>query len=151
MSEELMRLAQRWFIDLWSEGKLEVADEIVAPDYAPDWVQIDAIGPAQVKREVTYFRSIFPDLRYEIQDTAVTENRIWVRYLGRGTQLGNAWGFAPTGRVVTYDGATILTMNDAGQIADRWGAFCMYDILADLGLTPPYWELSEHLGAQDRP
>ena len=151
MTEELERLAERWFIELWSEGKLEVANEIVAPNYAPEWVQIDAQGPAQVKREVKYFRSIFPDLRYELVDTAVTGDHIWVRYLGRGTQLGPAWGFPVSGREVTFDGATILTVNAAGQIVDRWGAFCMYDILADLGLAPPYWELSERLGALDRP
>jgi hypothetical protein len=30
-------------------------------------------------------------------------------------------------------------------IVDRWGAFCFYDILHELGLVPPLWELSGRL------
>ncbi len=31
------------------------------------------------------------------------------------------------------------------DVADRWGAFCFYDMFADLGLAPPFWELSKAL------
>ncbi len=34
-----------------------------------------------------------------------------------------------------------------GKIIDRWGAFCFYDILADLELVPPFWELSQRLSS----
>ena len=33
-----------------------------------------------------------------------------------------------------------------GKIADRWGAFCFYDILSELDLVPPFWELSNYFG-----
>ena len=146
MNSVRAKVAQRWFEDLWSRGILETANELVDPDYAPEWVQIDATGPEQVKHEVHYFRSVFPDLVYEIIDIVEKGDKVWVRYAGRGTQEGAAWGFEPSGREVTFEGVTILTINDSAKIIDRWGAFCLYDILADLELVPPFWKLSQHFG-----
>ncbi|MCB9419833.1 MAG: ester cyclase [Ardenticatenaceae bacterium] len=137
--------ARRWFIDLWSEGNLDVADEIIAPNYAPDWVQIPKKGPEQVKHEVRYFRGVFPDLQYTIVDSAAFPEKVWVRYKGTGTQKGAAWGFEPTNKQVEFEGATIFTIDQNGQISNRWGAFCIYDIFADLGLVPPFWELNQLL------
>jgi hypothetical protein len=145
-TERNVKIAERWFRELWSIPDPDLADEIVAQDYAPDWILIEAKGPAQVKHEIRYFRSIFPDLTYEIVDTVAAADKVWVRYRGTGTQRGNAWGFEGTGREASFEGVTIFQMNDAGQIIDRWGAFSFYDILVDLNLVPPLWELSKYLG-----
>lgn len=143
VTDELMVTAvQRWFGELWSEGLLHVADEIVASDYNPEWIHMDKTGPEQVKHEVRYFRSVFPDLVYRILDRSIGKERVWVRYQGQGTQLGSAWGFEPTGKQATFDGVSILYFDATGKIRDQWGAFCFYDIFEELGLVPPYWELS---------
>jgi predicted ester cyclase len=147
--ERKISIAKRWFGELWSDGNLDIADEIVDPHYAPKWIQIDAKGPAQVRHEVWYFRSIFPDLKYEMIDMVPSEDRIWVRYKGTGTQVGPAWGFNPSGKQVEFEGVTVLYVSPEGMIIDRWGAFCLYDILADLGLVPPIWELSGFLNKPD--
>ena len=138
-------IGRRWYEEMWSKPDLDVADEIVDKDYDPDWVHIDAVGPAQIKHEIKYFRSVFPDLRYEIVDINADEDRVWIRYKGRGTQRGNAWGFEATGKEVEFEGATILFINSEGKIVDRWGAFCFYDVLTELGLVPSLWELNKHL------
>lgn len=139
----LISLANRWFTELWSDGALSVADEIVSPNYAPDWIHIPKTGPEQVKNEVRYFRSIFPNLSYKIIESAEQANKVWIRYEGQGTQSGNAWGFEPTGKTAVFDGVTIFTIQDE-MIVDRWGAFCMYDLFAELGHIPPFWEISQH-------
>ena len=74
------------------ESVSDVADEIVAKDYDPEWIHIDAVGPAQVKHEIRYFRSVFPDLKYDIVEINGEEDRVWIRYKARGTQKGTAWG-----------------------------------------------------------
>ncbi|MFW9994379.1 MAG: ester cyclase [Candidatus Odinarchaeota archaeon] len=139
-------IGRRWYEEMWSKPDPSAADEMVDENYAPDWVQIDTKGPAQIKHEIKYFRSVFPDLNYEIVEINAEENKVWIRYKGTGTHLGNAWGFAPTGKKVEFEGAEILYINPEGKITDRWGAFCLYDIFADLGLVPPFWELSKHFG-----
>ena len=85
----MITAAKRWYGELWSEGLLEVADEIVASDYNPEWIHIDKSGPEQVKYEVSYFRSVFPDLVYRILDRSIGTERVWIRYKGQGTHLGS--------------------------------------------------------------
>ncbi len=136
-------IGRRWFEEMWSKPDPEVADEIVDKDYDPEWVYIDAAGPAQVKHEIKYFRSIFPDLKYEVIETVGEEGKVWVRYKATGTHEGNAWGFEPTRKKVEFEGATILYISSEGKVIDRWGAFCFYEILMDLELVPPFWELSK--------
>jgi predicted ester cyclase len=138
------RIAHLWYEAMWSEPNPDIADEIVDPNYAPEWIHIDKKGPEQIKHEIKYFRSVFPDLKYKIVETAALPDRVWIRYQAKGTQLGSAWGFPPTGKAVEFDGATILYIQD-GKVVNRWGAFSFYDILTDLGLVPPLWELKEHL------
>lgn len=144
MIETTARIAHLWYEVMWSKPDPDLADQLVDPNYSPEWVQIDKKGPAQVKHEIKYFRSVFPDLKYEIVETAALADRVWIRYKARGTQLGSAWGFAPTGKVVVFDGASILYIKDS-KVTDHWGAFSFYDILTDLGLVPPLWELRDHL------
>jgi hypothetical protein len=117
---------------MWSKPDYSIVEEIVDQNYHPDWVQMDMKGPDLLKHEIKYFRSIFPDLVYEIKDMVSEDEKIWIRYVGKGTHLGNAWGFA-------------LYISSEGKVIDQWGMFCFYDIFTDLGLVPPYWELSEHL------
>ena len=143
--EDHLELARKWYELMWSEPDFDLADEIIDPAYDPDWVHIDKTGPDQVKHEMRYFRSVFPDLVYEIVDTAAMDDRVWIRYKATGTQSGSAWGFPPSGKQITFEGATILYVSPNGKVIDRWGAFCFFDILVDLGLTPPLWELVERL------
>ena len=138
------RIAHLWYEVMWSKPDPDIADEIIDADYAPAWIQIDKKGPAQVKHEMKYFRSVFPDLKYEIVETASLPDRVWIRYKARGTQLGPAWGFPATGKIVEYDGATILYITD-NKVIDQWSAFSFYDMLTELGLVPPLWELNKHL------
>ena len=138
------QIAHLWYEVMWSNPDPDLADDLVAADYAPEWIHIDKKGPEQIKHEIKYFRSVFPDLKYEIVETAALPDRVWIRHQAKGTQLGPAWGFPPTGRTVEFDGATILYIKD-GKVIDRWGAFSFYDFLTGLGLVPPLWELKEHL------
>jgi hypothetical protein len=144
-SNDKEHIAQLWYEVMWSKPDLDLADQLVDPNYAPEGIHIDKKGPAQVKHEIKYFRSVFPDLKYELVETAALSDRVWIRYKAKGTQLGSAWGFPPTGEAVEFDGATILYIKE-GKVIDRWGAFSFYDILTDLELVPPLWELKDHLG-----
>jgi hypothetical protein len=139
--ERNLKAAKRWFEELWGGPDLDLADEIVDDSYAPDWIQIPKTGPAQVKHEIRYFRSALPDLTYEVLEATADGDKVWVRYRGRGTQLGPAWGFEASGKTATFEGVTIFTFNADGRIVDRWGAFCFYDLFVELGHVRPWWEL----------
>ena len=63
MTEQNKAMALRWSEELWSRGHLEVADEIVAPDYVrhDPGDPFPAHGPGDVKRIVGMLRSMLPD------------------------------------------------------------------------------------------
>jgi predicted ester cyclase len=138
-------IGSKWFLEMWNKPDYSIVEEIVDQNYHPDWVQMDMKGPNLLKHEIKYFRSIFPDLEYEIRDMVSEDEKILIRYLGKGTHLGNAWGFAPTNKKVEFEGVSILYISSEGKVIDQWGMFCFYDIFTDLELVPPYWELNEHL------
>lgn len=145
--EQNETLARLWYEVMWSQPDLAIADQIVAPHYAPEWISIPKQGPEQIKHEIRYFRSIFPDLQYKIVELVAEPDKVWMRYKGQGTQQGAAWGFPATHKSVTFAGATILYIEN-GQIVNRWGAFSFYDILHDLGLVPALWELQQQLSGR---
>ena len=93
---------------------------------------------------------MFPDLKYEIVEIRGEEAKVWIRYKGQGTHLGKGWGFEPTKKKVTFEGATILYLNSEGKIIDQWGAFCFYDIFYELGIVPPFWELHKYFSGKKK-
>ncbi len=94
-SQDNERIAHLWYEVMWSKPEPDLADEIIDPNYAPAWIQIDKKGPAQVKHEIKYFRSVFPDLKYEIVETAALLDRVWIRYKRRGLNLALPGDFRP--------------------------------------------------------
>ena len=143
--EELINLAKKWFEIMWSKPDLNLANEIVDTEYNPEWILMDKKGPELLKHEIKYFRSIFPDLNYEIVDIITEKEKIWVRYKGRGTHEGNGWGFAPTNKSVEFEGASILYITQEGKVKDLWEVYCFYDLFADLGVLPPFRDLHKYL------
>lgn len=141
--------ARRFYEDMWSKPDLAAADEIIHPTYAPSWVHLPQKGPAQLKHEIRYFRTMFPDLIYEVVDLLGDDTKVWVRYRGTGTHEGAGWGFAPTHKKAEFEGVSIFTFHANGQISDHWAAYSFYDIFTSLGLAPPWWELSKVLPRQN--
>ncbi|MFW9851546.1 MAG: ester cyclase [Candidatus Thorarchaeota archaeon] len=138
------KIARLWFEEMWSKPNFEVANKIIHPDYNPEWVQIPKKGPEQVIHEIKYFRSAFHDLKYDILDIIADDTKVWVRYKATVKHGGRAWGFEATNKEAEIEGMSILEIDKEGKVVNQWGAFCLFDILVDLELVPPFWELSEY-------
>ena len=139
---DYLKIAHSWFTEMWSQPNFDLVDQIVAPTYHPSWIAMKEQGPDLLKKEITYFRSIFPDLVYTIKASTLDGNRVWVWYHGKGTHLGEGWGMTPTGNETQFEGAAILFFSSDGKIEDLWDAFSMYDIFAGSGAVPSFWELN---------
>src|SRR5262249_50270536 len=95
-------LAGRWSNELWSQGNLAVADEIVADDYVrhDPGDPFPARGPEDVKRIVTMLRRMLPDLTIHV-DAIVAEGDLVVsRYTATATDTVGYMGMPPTGKVI---------------------------------------------------
>ena len=82
-------IAKLWFENMWSIPDLTIADKLVDPNYNPSWIHIDKKGSAQVKHEINYFRTIFPNLHFEIVEMRGEKDKVWIHYNARGTPLGD--------------------------------------------------------------
>lgn len=115
------KLIQRYFGEVWSEGKLDVLDEIIAPDYInhsssiPDPVP----GPVGLKPIVAAMRVGFPDLHYEVHDLVIGENKVAVRCTLTGTHTGDFFGIPATGKSVRVTQFQIEYIRN-GQIVEHW-------------------------------
>ncbi len=140
----IIDLSYRWFEKMWSKPDFKLADKLVDSEYHPDWIHMDKKGPELIKHEIKYFRSIFPDLEYKIVNIIDQADKVWLRYKAKGTQKGNFWGFEPTNKHVEFEGAAILYYNEKNKVVNLWESYCFYDILEELKLVPPFWELHKY-------
>lgn len=126
MSEGRETLAHEWFEQVWNQGNADAIDRLFAEDGIAHGL-LDAKGnelrgPAGFKPFFLAFRTAFPDLEVEVQDTIVEGDKIAARCVVTGTHRGDTLGFSATGNRVHFTGIAILRMRD-GKIAEAWNNF----------------------------
>jgi predicted ester cyclase len=136
---ENRRIGRRVLLEIWSAGKLEVVDELYAPDYVdhvargpePGVVR----GPDGLKQAVTMFRSAFPDLSYTIEQEMAEGDCVMTRFSATGTHRGPFLSMEPSGRSVTYTGVDINRIVD-GRVVESWVYYDALGLLEQVGLVP---------------
>jgi len=80
--EENKAIVRRWSEELFNQGNLVVADEIVAPTYRRhdpgDPFAVE--GPEGVKRLVSILRAQVPDLHITLEDVIAEGDKVVTRY-----------------------------------------------------------------------
>jgi steroid delta-isomerase-like uncharacterized protein len=137
-TEENKAIVRRWFLESWNEGRLEVADELIAPDYdshpAPTDVNFGR-GPAGQKEFLTFYRTAFPDVHMEIEDMVAEGDRVAVRWRGTGTHRGELMGFPASGKPATVTGMFISRVV-GGKIVEGWANFDALGMMMQIGAIP---------------
>lgn len=115
------RLIERYFEEVWNQGKVDVLDELLTSDYQnhspglPDPLP----GPAGLKPIVLMMRSGIPDLHYAIDDLVVAADRVAACVHMTGTHTGSFFGIAPTGKTIDVRQMQIEWIRD-GRICQHW-------------------------------
>jgi steroid delta-isomerase-like uncharacterized protein len=137
-AEENKAIARRLMTEVMNEGKLEVADELLAAD----WVDHDpanppgsASGPDAFKQLATMYRAAFPDMKMTIEDMIAEGDRVVTRWTARGTHQGELMGAPPSGKQVTVTGIGIDRIA-GGKIAESWGNWDTLGLLTQVGAIP---------------
>lgn len=115
-------VVRRFFDELWTGGRLEAADELLAPEHMHHLSGDVLGGPQEVKELVTFLRAVFPDLSFVIDDAVVAGDKVAVRWSAVGTHLGDFDGIPPTARVVTWTGIDLVRLKD-NRIVELWGSY----------------------------
>ena len=134
-AEENKVLARRVLEDMFNKGNLDVADELLAPDYVDHDPAMpeDIRGPEGFKQYVGAYRSAFSDLHLEIEDQIAEGDKVVTRWTGTGTHDGELSGIAPTGNRVTLPGMEIVRIS-GGKLVEGWEGYDSMTMMGQLGV-----------------
>jgi predicted ester cyclase len=143
MSAEVNKaVARRELEEIFTQGNLEVAEEIYAPNYlshptatAVRSASEDIHGVEAARQIAAARRRAFPDLTYTIEDQIAEGDKVATRFRARGTHLGELAGRAPTGKEVEVRGINICRI-EGGKIAEHWPHADILGMLRQLGFFP---------------
>lgn len=130
--------ARRFFEEVWSDGKLDLVDELFSPAYVghPSEREEPVQGPGGVTDYVGRLREGIPDLAVTVEDQLVDGNKVATRWTARGTHGGELMGIGPTGRTAAVTGITIQCFDERGHIVEGWTNWDMLGMLQQLGVAP---------------
>ena len=117
MSEHNKSLVRRIIEEVWSQGKLDVLDEIIHPDAnTPHGPWELPGGPEGFKYLVSIIRTAFPDLTRKVEDIVVEGDKVVLRSTFTGTHTGASdfAPFPPTGERWKMFGVTAFKFVAAG-------------------------------------
>ena len=123
-----------------NKGRLDLCDRYLAAnrvdhtDYGLPPGMAD--GHEGFKRVLGGFVQAFPDMRLEVQFVVADGDRVMFYISTTGTHRGPFMNLAPTGKTFKANGADIFRFDSDGKIAEHWGLFDVFGMLAQLGLAP---------------
>jgi predicted ester cyclase len=119
---------------MFESGDVTLADKVVTPGFvdhaAPPGPQPS--GPDQLRGVVTYLHSVLADIRYEIVDVLHDGDRLAFRTSMSATQVGELFGFPPSGRGFRVQQIHIVRF-DGDLIAEHWACRDDLGALRQLG------------------
>ncbi len=127
--EENKSIVRRYFEEVHNQRKLDVLDEVFAPDLAQ-----------ATRGVITMMVTAFPDYLISITDQVAEEDKVATVWTISGTHLGEWMSpmgtIPPSGQRVTYTGTTTLLVTN-GKIADVIGSNHDHlGILQQMGVVP---------------
>ena len=136
MNEDMKDLVRRMYEEAWNENRLEVIDEICAPDYVGIGPYGNEHGPEAVKRGVANRRVAFPDIHVTIEDMVAEGDKVVARLTFRGTHKGEFQGVSATNKEVTWSGIWIYRVA-GNKLVERWHNYDMLGLMQQIGAVRP--------------
>ena len=115
--------ARRVFLEIFNQGKYDVAKDIYAPDFVNHGLTMDA-NLAQDQAAVHGWRDAAPDLVMTVLNEVAEGDFVSVLWTGTGTNTGTGNGYSATGKRMTMRGITIWRFAN-GKIQEEWSEFSM--------------------------
>jgi len=124
-------------LEIFNQGKLQLIDELYAPDYRDRSVQ-PGMAPTRegFKQFVTSLRTAFPDLHYTIDDSIESGDKFVTRLTASGTMRGEFAGMPATNKHATWTEFHIVRVNN-DLVVEHWGLVQELGMMVQLGVIPP--------------
>ncbi|MCM3884778.1 ester cyclase [Frankia sp. R82] len=118
-------IARRLYEEVVNEGRLELLETFIADD-GDDTTRARAgwsNGRAGFVEHVQWLRTAVPDVRTTVTEVVAEGNKVVVYWQIEGTQRGELFGVAPTGRRIDATSVSLVTFRN-GQVVN-------YSVLPD--------------------
>jgi steroid delta-isomerase-like uncharacterized protein len=136
MSEENKAIVKRIVQEIWNGGNLDLADELIAPDYVDNVSGTGSqVGPNGFKEAVNGVRDAFPDFVITINDMIAEDDKVVLVWTFIGTHKGELMGIEPTDKLIEFDGIYLYRFKD-GKLVERSGKRDMFKLMSQLGAVP---------------
>jgi len=132
--EENIASASRWYDEALNQRKSEVFAEILWPNavHHPG-VFPDALGVEAITESLGRLAAAFPDLRYSVDDVIADDDRVLIRWSGKGNHTGTTFlGVETSGKPVEWNGMNAFRFQ-CGRIIESWSETNGLSALRQLG------------------
>jgi steroid delta-isomerase-like uncharacterized protein len=151
VQDENKRLAQRWFEEVWNQGREGAIDELLCADgvgFGLADTGTEVHGAEQLKPFVRNLRDAFPDLHITIEDMVSENDKVAVRFNLTGSHKGSGLGFPPTDHKINVTGMTILQISQ-GKLRHGWNNWDQLGMMQQLRMASPAVSVDRFL--EERP
>ncbi|HUN89137.1 MAG TPA: ester cyclase [Terriglobales bacterium] len=129
-------IARRVLEEIWNEKKLELVDDLIAPQYVHHDPQapIEPRGTDGYKGYIQYYLSAFPDLHFTIHDAVSEGDTVAQRWTVTGTHKAELGPIPPTGKRMSVTGMSIARFEE-GKCVESWSNWDTLGLMQQLGVT----------------
>jgi predicted ester cyclase len=116
-------------VEYFNDGPVEALDELIASDLGgghdpgpADQLGLTAEGVEGPKQFLAMFRAAFANLRFEVREVVVDNDRVAMRSVITGTHVGTFLSISPTGKPIRVEGIDILRIT-GGKVVEHVGVW----------------------------
>ena len=134
MSQEANLNAMRRIIEeAFNQENYTVLDELVDPYFIEHQFGLRPTIPGMMG-DIQFLHKSFPDFHLSIEDAVVQGDKVWMRCVARGTNLGGFMG-PPNGKSFSITVMDVCRF-DNGKMVEHWGSPDRFALLSQLDLLP---------------
>ena len=135
MTTQTQKMVERIPLEVFNNDNFGLIDELVSSDFVEHYAQ-PGVPPTRqgFKETAIALKKAFPDLRYTIEDSIETGDRIVHRLSAPGTMKGDFLGIPATGKRATWTEIHIGRVAN-GRLAEHWGVVDQLAMLVQLGVV----------------
>jgi steroid delta-isomerase-like uncharacterized protein len=132
-------VANRWFQEVWNEGKNETIYELLASDAVLKGAdRADIHGPEEFEKFAEGIRAAFPDIKIFVEDAFAHDDKVAIRWYATMTHKGGIAGIPATDNTVRITGLSIGQIKNGKFVAswDNWDRLAMLEQIGALQASP---------------
>ena len=134
MTTETQKLIERIPLEVFNNDNFELINELVSPEFVERSPQ-PGVAPTRdgFKQSAIALKKAFPDLRYTVEDSIETPDRIVHRLTASGTMKADYMGMRATNKRATWTEIHIGRVAN-GRLTEHWALVDQLGLLVQLGV-----------------